>query len=218
MDKWKERISEIINNIEINILDVYFQLFSECLKEITNPEQRFQYIIENVQGKTFSDNGESFYISESIINNYTDQYTRELTDYIRMLSERNYPEDEFYSILYRYVFNGELYPKETSIQSYLLYLLAEKLPGIPYYQTENLLKLSNEEYRVIVDRIHPQIEKAVAMLNRHFKSKTEETSQLYYISQDVASDEERIVYWSVVMSIMRAISKDRAERQEAKEE
>ena len=120
--------------------------------------------------------------------------------------------------MYRYVFNGELYPKETSIQSYLLYLLAEKLPGIPYYQTENLLKLSNEEYRVIVDRIHPQIEKAVAMLNRHFKSKTEETSQLYYISQDVASDEERIVYWSVVMSIMRAISKDRAERQEAKEE
>lgn len=30
MDKWEERISEIINNVETNILDVYFQLFSEC--------------------------------------------------------------------------------------------------------------------------------------------------------------------------------------------
>lgn len=217
MGKWKERISEIINNIEMNILDVYFRLFSECLKDTTNPEQKFRYIIENVQGTTFSDNGESLYISGSIINNYKDQYTRELSEYIRMLSERNYTEDEFYRILYRYVFNGELYPKETAIQSYLLYLLAEKLPGIPYYQTENLLKLSNEEYRMIVGRIHPQIEKAVAMLNRHFESKTEETSQLYYISQNLASDEERIVYWSVVMSIMRAISKDRVEKQGAKE-
>lgn len=218
MDKWKERISEIINNVETNILDVYFQLFSECLKETTNPEQRFKYIIQNVSEKTFSEKGESLYISESIINNNTDQYTRELVDYIRTLSERNYPEDEFYAILYRYVFKGELYPKETAIQSYLLYLLAEKIPGIPYYQAKNLLKLSNEEYKEIVTGIQPQIEKMVAMLNRHFKSKTEETSQLYYISQDLTSDEEKIVYWSVVMSIMKAISRDSVEKQESREE
>ena len=53
MDKWKERICEIINNVDVNILDMYFQLVSECLKGTTNPEQRFQYIIENVQGKHF---------------------------------------------------------------------------------------------------------------------------------------------------------------------
>ena len=218
MDKWKERICEIINNVDVNILDMYFQLVSECLKGTTNPEQRFQYIIENVQGKTFSDKSESLYVSESIINNNTEQYIKELDDYIRMLSERNYTADEFYGILYRYVFNGELYPKETAIQSYLLYLLAERIPGIPYYQTKNLLKLSNEEYKVIVNRIQPQIDKAVAMLNRHFKSKTEEVSQLYYISEDIASDEDKIVYWSVVMSIMRVIGRERAKKRDSKEE
>lgn len=217
-NKWKERVCEIINNIGTNVLDVYFQLVSECLKGTTNPEQRFRYIVEIVQGKTFSKKGESLYVSESIINNNADQYTKELVDYIRMLSERNYTVDEFYVILYRHVFNGELYPKETAIQSYLLYLLAERTPGIPYYQTENLLKLSNEEYKAIVDRIQPQIQKAIAMLNRHFESKTEETSQLYYISQDIASDEDRIVYWSVVMNIMRIIGGKKAKGRELEDE
>lgn len=218
MDKWKERICEVIDSIEINVLDVYFQLVSECIKGTTNPEERFQYIIEAVQGKTFSEKEESLYISESIINNKTDQYIEELVDYIRMLSERNYTADEFYSILYKHVFDGELYPKETSMQSYLLYLLAERTPGIPYYQTKNLLKLSDKEYKSIVDRIQPQIEKSIAMLNRHFKSKTEEASQLYYISQDITSDDERIVYWSVVMSIIRAVSRERARGEESKED
>lgn len=218
MDNWKERICEIINNMETNVLDVYFLLFSECIKGTTDPEQRFQYIIEAVQGKTFLEKGESLYISESIINNNTEQYIIELVDYIRILSERNYAVDEFYGILYRHVFNGELYPKETAIQSYLLYLLAERTPGVPYYQTKNLLKLPNEEYRAIVKRIQPQIQRAVAMLNRHFKTKTEEMSQLYYISQDMVLEEERIVYWSVVIDIMRTISRDGVKNQDSKDE
>lgn len=217
-NNWKERICEIINDIETNVLDVYFLLFSECLKGTPDPELRFQYIIEAVQEKVFLEKGESLYISESIINNNTEQYIIELVDYIRILSERNYAAGEFYGILYRHVFNGELYPKETAIQSYLLYLLAERTPGIPYYQTTKLLKLPNEEYKVIVNRIQPQIQRAVAMLNRHFKTKTEEISQLYYISQDMALEEERIVYWSVVIDIMRNISRERVKIQDSKEE
>ncbi len=217
MDKWKNQIDEIINNVETNILDIYFQLVSECLKGALDPEQRFQYILEAVQEKTFSKETDSLYISEFIINTYTEQYIKELVEYIRMLSERNYSVEEFYNILYRHVFIGEFYPKETAIQSFLLFLLAERTPGIPYYQTKDLLKLPDEEYKQIIDKIHPQIRKAIAMLNRHFNSKTEEASQLYYISKELASEEDRIVFWSAVMSIMKAISKDRMKRREEDE-
>ena len=218
MDNWKKRVCEIVNNTEMNVLDVYFLLVSECLKEASDPEQRFQYIIEAVQEKTFLEKSESLYISKSIVNNNTEQYIIELVDYIRILSERNYTVDEFYGILYRHVFNGELYPKETAVQSYLLYLLAERTPGIPYYQTKNLLKLPNEEYKAIINRIYPQIQRAIAMLNRHFKTKTEEMSQLYYISQDMALEEDRIVYWTVVIDIMRSISREGAKIQDSKDE
>lgn len=214
MDKWKDRICEIINDVDTNVLDVFFLLISECLKGAMDVEQRFQYIIENAQRKTFSNKGESLYVSQNIINNNEEQYTKELSDYIRVLSERNYSSEEFYGILYRHVFNGELYPKETAIQSYLLYLLAERIPGIPYYQTKNLLKLPNDEYKAIVDKIQPQIQKAIAMMNRNFEFKTEESSQLYYISQDITSEEDKIVYWSVVMNIMRIIGQKGANREE----
>ena len=33
MDNWKKRVCEIVNNTEMNVLDVYFLLVSECLKE-----------------------------------------------------------------------------------------------------------------------------------------------------------------------------------------
>ncbi len=58
------------------------------------------------------------------------------------------------------ILNRDLYPNKTGIHSILLYLLAEKAPGIPYYCTDILLMVPTDEYRSIVKKREPSIQKA----------------------------------------------------------
>ena len=74
---------------------------------------------------------------------------------------------------------------------------------IPYYQVRNALSMSGEEYRSVAKCLRPQIERTIYMLNRGFRNRAEEASQIYDIFSEIDKREEQIVFLAILINIVQ---------------
>lgn len=197
------QIQNICENATGNIYDIYYSLYKECMFNQPDPSDILQKIIIEMQNQESADERDAMYIDINYIDEIVDIYFDLLKAYVITLVHKNLEETEFYERLYKVVFESDLFLQEEKAQAIYLYLLSEKIPEIPYFQAKNLLEMDGEEYREAVQRLKPQIEKSIAVLNRHFKSRTQESSQIYKIIEEIDSREDRIVFLSVYTSIIQ---------------
>lgn len=197
------KIQAICENATGNIYDIYFTLYRECLMDQCDGGIALQKILSEVQNVEFVDDGDSRCINEADVKEITDLYFDLLRIYVRTLARENLEETEFYKRLYEMVFESGLFPQKETIRGVLLYLLAEKIPEIPYFHATNLLKMTSEDYKEAVQRLRPYIDRAICVLNRHFKSRTEESSQIFEIISSLENREDKIVFLSVFINIIQ---------------
>ena len=135
-----------------------------------------------------------------------------LKAYIHSLMLNNLTEEEFYQKLYNTVFQSEIFPQDEKKQAILLCFLSEETPRIPYFQAMNLLKMTSDEYKEAIQHLKPQIEKAIDILNRSFKSRTEEASQIYEIMSSLKTRSDKIVFLAVYTNIIQNNTKQQLKR------
>ena len=114
----------------------------------------------------------------------------------------NLEEEAFYQKLYRAVFKSEVFPSDKITSAILLKMMADGAKELPYFQLTDLLDISNEEFRTIIDEIRPQLNRSITLLNRHLDTATMESSQLWKIASEL-DREKQIVYWAVIIGIIR---------------
>lgn len=85
----------------------------------------------------------------------------------------------------------------------MLYFLAERIPGIPYFQAVNLLKMPTDEYKAAIQRLNPQIRKIINIYNRRFSTRTEEASQIYEIMDSLENKNDKIVLLAIYTNIIQ---------------
>lgn len=197
----KNIIDQIKNSCD-NIYDVYFLLYKECIFEEENPSMKLKEIITEMQKQEFVHTKNSLYIDVNYIEEIQDKYYELLKMCVDTLINENVEENEFYKKLYETVFTTGIFTQEEKAQAVYLYLLSEQIPGLPYFQVFNLLKMSDQEYHDTIQRIKPKLERVFDVLNRKFKSRTEEASQIYEIMSEIQSREEKIVFLSVYTNII----------------
>lgn len=196
-----DQIDRILKNAQGNTLDICYTLYSEYMSQSENPSEILQHILQ-CDISIGTKDAPSVKVSDEVKNRISKSYYKLLHEIVRLTMSENDPVDEFYKKLHEQVFVSSLFPKEDAERAVILWLFIEKIPEIPYYQAVNLLKRSDEDYQEAIGRLMPQLHQAVHMLNRHFGTRTEETSQLVRIASEIQDDADRIIYWSALISMM----------------
>lgn len=63
--------------------------------------------------------------------------------------------------------------------------------------------MDSDEYKEAIQRLNPKIQKIINVLNRNFKSRTEEASQIYEILSSLENRNDKIVLLSVYTNIIQ---------------
>lgn len=203
MEKVILKAQKIMENATGNVYDIYFVLFKECILDQEYPEQILHKILEEAQEHEFSDDETPEKVDKEKIKTTRNTYLRLLQEYVLVLTRENMEVAEFYRKLYNGVFKSGIFPEDEETQSILLCLLAEAIVEIPYYQANNMLSMTGAEYKNAVLRLRPQIQKVIYMLNRHFRSRTEEASQIYEVISRMDNREDKIILLSVLIYIIQ---------------
>lgn len=198
----ENRTKDILENAPGNKYDVYYVLCNECISNSQEPYKTLMEVLKYSKSIGADDGSEPANISTEEIKNAEQKYIDLLNEIVQVIVQDNPTEEEFYKKLYENVFISQLLPQNSKSKAILTKILAEDVMLIPYYQAENLLQMSNEEYRDYLERIKPNVLKALHMLNRNFETLTEIASQLYNILDDIEIREDKIVFISAVLAVI----------------
>jgi hypothetical protein len=198
-----KKIDNICERATGNIYDIYYVLYTECILNQDNPSFMLQNILIKTQRQEFNEDGQSEFFKEFDVEEIRASYFDLLQQYVFVIIRENLEESAFYKKLYEGVFKSGIFPQELDIQVILLYFLGEEIRGIPYFQPVNLLEMTGEDYKKAIQCLEPQIERMIDILNRRFKSRTEEASQIYEVISTVENREDKIVLLSVLINIVQ---------------
>ena len=203
-----EQVKNVLENAKGNVLDVFYTLYHEYMESVEDPTAIFAQILQ-FDSPVGTEDAPSENIDDETRLQTQSVYSKLLMETVHILAQQNEPEEVFYQHLYASVFKSPLFPQDEKVRAVLLWLLSERIPLIPYFQAEGLLEQSNEEYKQAFGRVEDSLKQAVHMLNRQFPSHTEEASQLVRIADNIVDHNDRIVYWAVLIDIIRrALKKD----------
>lgn len=117
------------------------------------------------------------------------------------LVEKNYPSETFYSNLWDSINNDFLFDSDLEkICAVLFVLLSSK---IPYFQMEEALRMSDEEYWKISQEVDEQYKKAVFALNRGYDQRTEVASQIVRFFKEIEGETQQVVYIAKLIGYFR---------------
>ena len=68
---------------------------------------------------------------------------------------------------------------------------------------DNLLEMSDDEYKKTTQRLKPQIDKILSILKRDFKSRTEAASQIYETISSLEDRNDKIVLLSIYTGMIQ---------------
>lgn len=202
-------IRDILDNTTGNIVDVYITLYKQCILGQSDAYRSLQLILEYAEEYDFQNDDAPILTSKGKINKTMHYYYRLLYDLIAAFAKENLSPEIFYKRIYTYIFASDIFPKDDETQGIILYILAEKIRTLPYYQADHLVEMSNQEYRDAIKRINPLIKKAVYMLNRDFASRTEESSQIFKIMSSIENEKDQIVFLAVIINLLKKSEKQK---------
>ncbi|MBR5233111.1 MAG: hypothetical protein IKW03_02770 [Clostridia bacterium] len=199
-----EKLQRMLETASGNPLDIHLVLYRDFISQSETPEQVLRVILEYSSEIGNSEDDSPTLITEDEAFEYYFEYFELVNATLKTIIDKNLSVEDFYKKLYTNVFKLDLLPQDEKGQAVLLYLLSsKKIQGLPYYQATDLLEMDEELYKEIINRIEDKISLGVYMLDRKFKSKTEEISQLWKLASKLESREEQIVFWSVIIGIIR---------------
>lgn len=117
---------------------------------------------------------------------------------ISNLIRSNVPEIQFYQTICEKLTDSSLIPTPKGQAIFLQLLWLDR--RIPYFHLDDGVAMDNEKYKSIIDKIQPTIDKGYFILNTHLQYKTQRSSLLLNLADSLENEDERIVFWAVLLS------------------
>lgn len=197
----QDRLLKIMQEAKGNSLDIYYVIYEEFLHNNETPSVLLPLIFE-FSGAIGTNDGASEKVSQQVEQGIIQQYKDYLIKTVNLLAKFNDSKDTFYEKLWSTVFCSPTSPQKTDERAVILKMLNEDVPTLPYYQAIDLLQMENDDFSHRVTQLQPRIKEAIHMLNRHFTQRTEETSQICRLSENL-SKEDNYVYWATLIEIIQ---------------
>lgn len=119
------------------------------------------------------------------------------------LTQSRVSAEEFYRSLWEKINDSTLITDSHGRASFLFFLRIDS--RIPYFELDEGCVMEDERYKELVDKLQPAIAKGSFILSANLKYKTQRASLLMDVANGLESEEERIVFWAVLLGRCRAI-------------
>lgn len=190
----EKNLRQYLEHISGSLPDVCAEIFYLFLKEdSSNAARNFQSFLELWPDVDTDQTVEAKkYFSEEEYEQAYDSIRPIISTLLNNLVEENVPAEQFYTRMWGSISNKDFFPSEVECICAILYVLAS--PLIPYYQMKAPVQMDNEKFHEIGKIIRPQVKKALFALNRKYRQRTEMSSQLIFILDEIDDVEQRIVF------------------------
>lgn len=206
----RDSLIDTLEKATANAYDVYYELYTKYLEKGDAPAEALEVILDfpGKIGDTKDRNPQRIKRQEEkrIISVFDDL----ICGMASRIAEMNDTKEVFYKKLYEAVFcsDSEILPQSKEEKVIALKILSERAVAVPYYQTDEIERFSEDEFEETVMEIRPQLQEAFCMLQRQFPMLPEMVSQLLRIADGISDRRERIVFWSIAMSKFRNDDRD----------
>lgn len=207
----EKRISDFSRIIKEKVEDP-FETLLKISKEFSIDNDNYgvvlQVLLEQFSANNFKTEPESKMISQEELMLVDWKYFNLLEAMIYRLVDENMDEALFYEKLYECVFQSPLFAvKNDEERAILLFFMIARINVLPYFHIENTSPIDKQEFTEILNRLSPEIQKVVHILNRRIVSRTEEAAALYQLLNQVEDEEEKVVLLSTMLRIKEALNK-----------
>ncbi|SDB68470.1 hypothetical protein [Butyrivibrio sp. INlla16] len=193
--------SKLINSN--NHVNTYIELYREYLSERTEKSYlKFQNIIEcsdeiRINIEDINDDDKS--LLDAMSNHYTDY----LFELVRFITIENQCPEAFYQKLFDQIFCSGIINLSEREYGLLLMLLANNIKGLPYYQANSPVVVSDAKAEEIISEIRPFIRKAMYMADDRFEFTTQLSSQIIDILNQIDTREKKAVLLAILIGAIR---------------
>lgn len=132
-----------------------------------------------------------------------EQYFDLIKEIVTVLAKKNDSEEVFYNRLHKNIFSLDMIPEDDSIRGIILFFLARRIKLLPYYQATLKIELSNDDIDTFISKYICKLNAARSILNRRSLTNREEATQLWHIASDIKNDKDIVIFWTVVISMIR---------------
>lgn len=199
----QNNINETLLNARGNIIDVYYTLYADYIDGQQEPSKALEIILQSIVDVSAKFDDSPTKVAIETVGIVQRRFRVLLNETARAIMRLDLPVSEFYEKLYNSVFNSDIFGQNLEERAILLYMLRENNPLFPYFPSKDPYKMNNERFKDVQSKIYPYIVKALHILKRGYETKTEETSQLMVIADEINEYEEKVVFWSVVIELIK---------------
>lgn len=121
------------------------------------------------------------------------------------LTQARVSEVDFYRSLWDKLNDQTLISNRGGKMAFLFSLRIDN--RIPYFELEEGCMMDEDRYKELVDKLRPAIAKGSFILSTNLKYKTQRASLLMDVAKGLADEDERTVFWAVLLGRIRAIQR-----------
>lgn len=195
-------VIEYISTIDGYLGDICSDVFFLYLKRNDQAYNNLRIFLESWYDiESDKSTSVKIYYSEDDYRDCFDDVRPVIDRLLSNLIEKNYPAEAFYSNLWDSINNDVLFDSDLEkICAVLFVLLSSKTP---YFQMEEALRMSDEDYWKVSREVDEQYKKAVFALNRGYDQRTEVASQIVRFFKEIEGETQQVVYIAKLIGYFR---------------
>jgi hypothetical protein len=199
---WETRFSKIMEEHKHSLYEICKASMECILENSETARQGFQFFLTQARMPQFGQDEipeELFDVAENEIDRPTQKRLRDMENQVvKGLILQDVPEDEFYDELWARL-NDTILISDIDQKSYFLRQMWLD-QRIPYFRLGPGISMDNETYGKYVKRLETPYKKMRFALHANYSQRTQKASILMQIADDIPDEEERIVFWSLVLA------------------
>lgn len=169
--------------------------------EAEEPKAAWKYFFENADDIESSDAKEvDAYFTAQQLQIYEKEYSDLIDGLLNKLVMRGCEKEEFYNELWECIIKSDVICDEKNVKIYAIGRVWSDA-RIPYFCIKDGIKMSNEEFRDIVEKNKGLLQEVMFILNRHNEQKTETGSMLVDVLDRCANNKEKAVVMARILDL-----------------
>ena len=198
--KIQQNILNILETSSGNRADIAYAIYEQIIVDDDKKIESFIFFLENSEDIESSDEKHIQRIfSEEEKYQYIRDYGKIIDGTLEALLKKNYSKEKFYIELWKFIEDNPLLDNK-KLKAFALYYIWIDI-RIPYYELEEGVKMSNEVYSNIRQKMMNEIKKARFIINCPTEQKTERASRLIKMLEEMAGEKEKAVFMAQILKL-----------------
>lgn len=207
MPNAREQILEVAKAHSETVWDICTEVWKFILRQ--KKDVRKEYFYDFLSQISFDDVVDENH--QQLLSDASAYLDKDIIDLVNRILEnliqQRVSDEVFYNNLWDKICDTTLLPDCSAQISFLMVLWLD--PRIPYYQLGEGCIMDDEEYKKVIERIWPDLQKAFFVLFAPLPQKTQRASLLMELADGLQNEQEKIVFWADIIARLRSISQIR---------